>query len=168
MRSSWLPIFVSFLVIVISVVIIRFPPQIKEVSISNPSAPVVSVTPTPRLDPDYASTYAKCGELPNLSDYSPLRFPGEYSAKMWSPSCRFIAWSATIKYSFGSWSASKYEGLFLYDLKTQKTSRLYVPTSESDFVVFKNWQDDTHFVFRRNDDASDYLYNLSSKSFAKL
>lgn len=172
----WLPVIFSLLVIATSTFIIKIHP-LSVISLPVPTSSITPVTtfspPTPTIidssdiDENYAKVYARCGELPNLSDYSPNRFKGNYSPKMWSPSCRFIAWSATIQYSFGKWSVSKYEGLFLYDLKTQKTSRLYTPTSESDSVVFLHWQDDTHFIFRKSIDNTDYIYDVTNQTFNK-
>jgi hypothetical protein len=174
--KSWSPVLFSILAIFISILIIKsnfnglaVPTQ----SISTPTNPVTTLTPSPAPTPtiivinDYLKTYAKCGEIPLLPDYSFTRFPGEYSIRTWSPTCRFIVWSATIKYSFGKWTASPYEGLFLYDIKTQKTSRLYTPQSESDIVVFKNWRSDTTFIFHKDFDSSDYLYDLSTQSINK-
>ncbi len=166
--KSWLPVIVSFIIIAASIYILKFQPS----PLPTLSIPVLTPTPTvvasSNQNNDYAYTYAKCGEIPNLSEYSLLRFPGEYSLKMWSPNCRFIAWSATIKYSFGQWSASKYEGLFLYDPKTKKTTRLYTPTSENDVVSLQNWQDDVHLIFHKNLENADFIYNLSGKTIEKI
>lgn len=176
MKTSWFPAIVSLFVIVISSFFIKSQPG--SIAISYTPSPTIFITstltptptptpiltPTPIIENNYARIYAKCGELPNLSDYSSARFRGNYSQKMWSPSCRFIAWSATMEYSFGKWSVSKYEGLFLYDLKTQKTSRIYTPQSESDSVVFKNWLSDTTFLFHQNIDNTDRIYDVTTQS----
>lgn len=175
--KSWSPVIFSFLAIFISILVIKsdfnglaVPTQ----SISSPTNSVISPTPSLAITPtivvvdDYLKTYAKCGEIPLLSEYSSTRFKGEYSPKTWSPTCRFIVWSATIKYSFGKWTASSYEGLFLYDLKTQKVIRLYTPQSESDIVTFKNWLSDTTFLFHQDLDNSDYLYDVTTQSINKL
>jgi hypothetical protein len=169
--KSWLPIILSFLIIAASTFIIKSHSQPlipKTIVLITPTPTITTITPTPNPDDSYAKTYAKCGELPNLSDYSSTRFSGDYSPKMWSPSCRFIAWSATIKYSFGQWTVSKYEGLFLYDLKTQKTTRLYTPTSESDSVAFLRWLDNTRLIFHKSADNIDYIYNVTDQTVSKL
>jgi hypothetical protein len=168
MKSSWLPVIASLFVIIISSLFIKFkdhPTVFSSVpSITLLPSPTLTLTPTPTIESNYTKTYAKCGELPNLSDYSSARFRGDYSLKMWSPSCRFIAWSATMEYSFGQWSASKYEGLFLYDLKTQKTTRIYIPKTKSDSVVFKSWLTNTTFIFHQNIDNTDRIYDVTNQS----
>lgn len=161
------------LVILASTIFIKSGNQKVTLSAAQPNSSVSSVitvsTPTPvpenkDANDYYAKIYAKCGEVPNLPDYSPTRFRGSYSPKLWSPTCRFIAWSATIDYSFGKWSASKYEGLFLYDLKTQKVTRIYTPKSQADTVYLKRWSTDTTFVFHKLIDDTDYIYDVPSQS----
>lgn len=184
MRSSWLPMALPLLVILASTIFIKSGNQKVTLSAAQPtpsvsillSVPTVTpvlATPTPTSIPIpdnkdvndyYAKIYAKCGEVPNLPDYSSTRFRGSYSLKLWSPTCRFIAWSATIDYSFGKWSVSKYEGLFLYDLKTQKVTRVYTPQSQADVVSLKKWSTDTTFVFYKSIDSTDYIYDVPSQS----
>jgi hypothetical protein len=178
--NFWTPIIFSFLIIFVSSLYIKSSP-VSSFSQNNFVSPTIingpTSSPTPYIVPtinnsqsnnSYLETYAKCGEIPLLSDYSSTRFPGDYSLRTWSPTCRFIAWSATIKYSFGQWSASQYEGLFLYDVKTQKTTRLYTPASAADIVTFKNWVSDTTFIFHKSLDNSDYLYDVPTQSINKL
>lgn len=179
MKSVWLPAAAAGLVIIASTFVIKSgqPGIVSQslISFSTPT-PISTLSPSPTTvhaypsasPENYAATYAKCGEIPNLPDYSSTRFRGEYSLKTWSPSCRFIAWSATIKYSFGPWTVSPYEGLFIYDLKTQKTTRLYTPQSESDSVVFNRWLDDTHLSFHQNLDSTDHVYNLTTQTSSSL
>jgi hypothetical protein len=185
MKSVWAPIIFSFIVIIFSVFIIKSGPTPLPLianpptggptpvssaipSIAEPTVSNKPTWPTPTTDPEYAKTYAKCGELPLLPDYSPTRFRGEYSPKMWSPGCRFIGWSATIKNSFGPWALSPYEGLFIYDLKTKVVTRIYTPASETDTVRFIKWRDDTHLIFHLDLISSDYLYNMSIKTYSRL
>lgn len=177
-KSSWFPILASFVVIVASFLIMN-PGQALKAPVSLLPSPTSSSTPIPSLSPvpvvsdiisndDYVKTYAKCGELPYLPQYTSTGFAGDISKILWSPGCRFIAWSATIKNSFGSWLVSPDEGLFIYDLKTRKITRIYTPKSESDSVAFKQWQDDTHLIFHMDQNNTDNVYNMSTKSFYNL
>lgn len=173
-KSPWAPIIASFLVIVLSSFFIN--------QHSSPSLPIsgtlqASPTPSPSpspsapvaVDSDYfKSVYAKCGETPYLPEYSSTRFNGQFSQRLWSPGCRFVAWSATIKNSFGSWQVSPYEGLFLYDLKTKKVTQLYSPSSQSNSVHLLKWLDDDRLIFHRDVNNSDYVYNMSTKSYSLL
>jgi hypothetical protein len=164
--KPWTPVIFSFLVIISSIVIIRSDLS-NSISSSFISSSPLSSKPTIAVLDDYLQTYAKCGELPILPEYSSNTFSGDYSIRTWSPSCLYISWSATIKTASSETSISPYEGLFLYDTKTQKVTRLYTPQSNSDTVIFKKWQTDTTFIFHKNIDNSDYLYNVSTQSIIK-
>lgn len=130
--------------------------------------PVVPIITDTNPDNKYMETYAKCGELPYIQQYTSTGFAGAISKVLWSPGCRFVAWSATIKNSFGLWRVSPDEGLFIFDLKTKKITRIYTPKSEADSVVFKKWQDDNHLVFHQDLNNTDNVYNMSTKSFYTL
>jgi hypothetical protein len=123
------------------------------------ATPATSVTTLDNSSPadNYATTYAKCGDTPLLPDYSPLRTPGVYSSKLWSPDCRYLVWSATINSS---------SGLYLYDLHTQKTTRIYTPAADT--VVPKLWLTPADLVFHLTAGHTDYVYNISTQSFKPL
>jgi hypothetical protein len=170
-KSSLFPIFASFFVIIASIIFVK-PAQTFKKSVSLSPTPILTTIPSPSLSPtpdaDYLKTYAKCGELPYIQQYTYTGFAGNISKVLWSPGCRFVAWSATIKKSFGSWVVSPGEGLFIYDLKTKKITRIYTPKSETDSVFFKKWLDDDHLIFHQDLNNTDNVYNMSTKTFYNL
>jgi hypothetical protein len=169
MKSVWFPAILSTIVIALSAFFIKSGPVVSPPTLIA----ITTATPTPVatgvvLTDNYSQVNAKCGQLPLLPDYSETRFRGDYSLRTWSPSCRFIAWSATIKYSFGPWSASPYEGLFIYDLKTKKVTRIYTPQSENDSVVFVKWLSDNELVFHQATNNLNNVYNMFTQTFSQL
>jgi hypothetical protein len=126
---------------------------------------------TPSLADEARDSIKKCGQLP---DDETLKIEREHyrmmSLRVWSPDCKYIAWS--VWESGTSWPSGlsdiegrgpyPHEGVFLYENSTGKVEKIYALEEEGETPEFLGWIDNNTLQFSIYDKI--LTYNLNSKT----
>ena len=120
---------------------------------------------------------ARCGDAPIIEPYRISISSQTQLGAGWAPNCRNIAWSSTRSNLAVGWYSDedyqettitpppfkpeKFEGIFVYNICSQKIDRIYTPDTEDGFY-FDKWLDNVSFLYHTPNQA--YVYNLLDNS----
>lgn len=124
-------------------------------------------TPTQKPQPS-PLTEISCGNIPDSVHVETDDHFTVVTGPMWSPDCKHISWS-TWQSTFLNPAIP--EGLFIYDVETKITKRVYKAISgknHQDTTVIKSWKDNDSIVFTKNDPGPLFIYDLVSNKIQQL
>ncbi|HEX8923262.1 MAG TPA: hypothetical protein VF828_00830 [Patescibacteria group bacterium] len=124
------------------------------------------VSPTPAVafssaDKQKVALFQKCGNPPEIDQYiSAISNFAVTSELLWSPDCRFLAWStynrspSVVAGDYGSKPSSP-QGIFVFDIGATRVVQLYNPGPSADSYELQKWQDAQHLVVGKNSTSFD-------------
>lgn len=123
----------------------------------------------------YRKLIAKCGDIPTEKLSLPTGHYVSISKKLWSNDCNYIAWSVfntgtvVINPNGGGTSVkgNAEEGIFIYDVKTEKQNKLALNENIYKSPSFSGWKNDNTIIFSSiYNGRVNATYNVDDKTIS--